>query len=178
MNAYSIPATVSTISVSLERFESAVYRADAHFQEHIAPKVIRVTVEAIAFFVIAFIAASRFCYQAGVWTAAFYAEYNAASVPPMIEEPLMSLPAAAEPLMLPAETVFHPGRAAAQDRAFRQLHKATVCELPAGVDVIVTPAPKVKRVRKPVALKTKAPGVDRRKEPTQAKVGSRTVCID
>ncbi|MCG9891081.1 MAG: Rho termination factor N-terminal domain-containing protein [Thermosynechococcaceae cyanobacterium MS004] len=142
MNAYTIPATVSSLSAALERFESAVYRADAHFQSHIAPVVIRVAVEAIALFVIAFIEASRLTYQAGQWTAQFWADYNEASVPPIIEVAPLALPASPVAGYLPATTVSHPDRERMLRRANKEIaiHASRFISLSSG-QTLITPAP-------------------------------------
>jgi hypothetical protein len=182
MYALQIPATVSTAAIALERFEAAVYRYDAVFQAVVVPRVYHALIVAAHLFVQAAIATYVFGVRTGRWTRNWFAEYTAAPAieTTLIVEPQLQLAIApsAATFLLPAETVFHPERAAAEERAMRQLCKTVMVNALPGSEVLITPAPKVKatRNRKPCNPKT-TPEVAR-KAPTTAKVGKRTACID
>jgi hypothetical protein len=179
MNAYAIPATISTV-------ESAIYRYDAVFQSQIVPRVYHAGIVIAHVIVHLAIAAVLFGMRCRRW----YDAYNAASVAPMIESPMLAIAPGSEPLLLPAETAWHPGRAASEDRAMRQLCKILLVDpstqlrdhgdaLPS-LEVLVTPAPKVRTetTGKPAPKTRKPANIAPRKAPARAKVGSKSVSID
>ena len=139
-----IPATVSTVTAAIERFESAVYRADAVFQAQVVPRVYHAFIIAAHIFIQAAIAT----YVFGVRCACWYTAYNAASVPAVSTvdtvEPQLALSGAAPMLLLPAETEFHAGRIDAaiilEARWLRRCNKVIYGgRLASGVDVLITP---------------------------------------
>lgn len=86
-------------------------------------------------------------------------------------------------MYLPSETVYHPGRAAAEERAVRLLCKTLMVNaidaLP-GVEIIVTPAKKVCTESRggPVPQRIEPEGFASRPVPTMVKVGKNTASID
>lgn len=165
------------------QFEAAVYRADAYFQAEVAPRILHAGIVAAHIFIQAAIATVIF----GIRVRRWYNAYNAASVPPMVEAPMLAISPAAPSLLLPAETTYHVGRAAAEDKAMRQLCKTLMIhavEALPSLEVLIMPAPKTARKPKtestgqPAPRGRKAAGIASQKAPARAKVGSKTACID
>jgi hypothetical protein len=125
-----IPAAISSTAAALERFEAAVYRADAVFQAEVAPRIIHAGIVAAHIFIQAtiytFIAGRR----VGAWfwvTVDRYATPDDARfyhVTPDHLEPLPALPAFVPIALLPA----------APERVL-----VTPAVLPSSESVLVTP---------------------------------------
>jgi hypothetical protein len=96
MYAMQVPATISSISVAVERFEAAVYRADAVFQAEVLPRAAHGAI-LVAHCIVQLAIATVLL---GMHLRAWYDDYNAASVPPMEEAPMLALPAGPVPLLL------------------------------------------------------------------------------
>lgn len=135
-----IPSTASKIAASLERIESAIYRADAVFQAEVLPLAAHSLIVSAHLFVQAVV----HTYVAGVCTRRWYDAYNQAAVPvvetEVIIEPQLALPAAPEQLALPAVIAPHPDH----ERIMRRVAKAGIVSRmidPAAPEqVLVTPA--------------------------------------
>ena len=127
---------------AIDQVLDRLYIADAWFQRRIVPVVQAAAVAVLT----QFIRSLYYCYLAGQGAAVWYARYNAASVPAVSTvdtvEPQLALSGAAPMLLLPAETEFHAGRAAAEERVLRQCCKTLLISAPdalPGVEVLITP---------------------------------------
>jgi hypothetical protein len=162
MYAFQIPASVSTASVALERFESAIYRAAAVFQAQVVPRVYHAVIVVAHLFIQAAIATYVSGVRCGRWYRIWFAVSTIAAIPAIetaiVVDPQPLLVAAPGALLaLPPVASFHPAIAAVETRQLRQEIKRHLLGAEIfGTQALVPPAPKAKTAPKN-SLKPKPP---------------------